>query len=298
MPCYRPQLAHRSTVPGKSGKMPLTFKASEAYTDLPVMVPCGKCIGCKTDKTNEWAARCYHESKLHEENCFVTLTYDDQNLPPGGTLVKEHIQKFIHDLRQKIAPKKVRYYLAGEYGEKLSRPHYHLLLFGYSFPDRILLSRNNKAGQELYTSEELSGLWKYGLHSIGHVDISSAKYVAGYTAKKITGEKADSHYSGRIPEFAMMSKRPGIGHDWIMKYKSDVYPKDYFHIQGIRHRPSRYYDNLIEKKNPRTIKKVKIKRQAESKKNDKGGVHRYYVANVKEVTKRQRERRLYENELG
>jgi len=296
MPCYRPQLAHRSTVAGKSGKMPLTFKASEAYTDLPVMVPCGKCIGCKTDKTNEWAARCYHESKLHDQNCFVTLTYDDENLPPGGTLVKEHIQKFIHDLRQKIYPKKIRYYLAGEYGEKLSRPHYHLLLFGFRFPDLELLLRERKPGQELYTSEECRTIWGKGHVTIGNLDISSAKYVAGYTAKKITGEKSLEHYGNRIPEFALMSKRPGIGHDWIIQFRSDVYPKDYFHIQGIRHRPPRYYDSIIEKKNPRTINKVKIQRQAASKENDKGGVQRYYVANVKEVTKRQRERRLYESE--
>jgi len=260
------------------------------------MVPCGKCIGCKTDKAREWAARCYHESKLHKHSYFVTLTYDDNNLPQGGTLLKEHIQDFIKALRQKIQPIKIRYYLAGEYGEKLSRPHYHILLFGYNFPDRVLFSRNNKAGQELYQSEELTGLWKRGHSTIGNLDFSSAKYVAGYTAKKITGDKADNHYSGRIPEFAMMSKRPGIGHDWIMKYTSDVYPKDYFHIQGIRHRPSRYYDSLIEKTNPKKIKKVKEKRQAVSKEKDKGGVHRYYVANVKEVTKKQRERRLYENE--
>lgn len=296
MPCYRPLLAHRSSVPGKDGKKPLTFKAREAYTDLPVAVPCGQCIGCRTDKTNQWAARCYHESKLHDVNCFVTLTYDDDHLPPGGTLVKEHVQKFIHDLRQKIYPGKLRYFLAGEYGAKLSRPHYHLLLFGYRFTDLELLCRERRPGQELYHSDECRRLWDRGHVTVGNLDLQSAKYVAGYTAKKITGELSKEHYGDRLPEFALMSRKPGIGHDWIQKYTSDVYPKDNFHINGIRHRPPRYYDDVVARKNPEKIRQAKIKREAASRENDVGGVQRYYVANVKEVMKSQRERRLYENE--
>lgn len=260
------------------------------------MVPCGKCIGCKTDKSNEWASRCFHEAKMHTENCFLTLTYDDDHQPEGGTLVKDHVQKFIKDLRNSIYPKQVRYYLAGEYGEKLNRPHYHVLLFGYNFPDCELLLNNRKQGQQLFQSKMLSELWDKGFSTVGHFDLASAKYVAAYTAKKITGEKAPDHYQGRLPEFALMSKKPGIGHDWFLKHTSDVYPKDFFTIQGIRHRPPRYYDNLMEKKRPKTLEKVKTKRQESAKDGDIGGVERYYRANVKEVNKKQRERRMYENE--
>lgn len=296
MPCYRPLLAHRAIVAGENGKRPLTFKSREAYTDLPVMVPCGKCIGCKTDKTNEWAARCYHESKMHKENCFLTLTYNNENLPPGGTLVKEHLQSFMKSLRQEIYPNLIRFYGAGEYGDKLSRPHYHILVFGHSFPDRKLHALNRKQDQQLFISDTLGRLWKKGFHLIGHLDLASAKYVAAYTAKKITGEKAESHYNGKLPEFALMSRRPGIGHDWFKKYTSDVYPKDYFHIKGVRYRPPLYYDKLLEKDRPKTMKKVRERREKASKENDVGGVRRYYVADVKTALKKQQERRRLENE--
>jgi len=296
MPCYRPFLAHRSTVMGENGKKPLTFKSSEAYTDLPVMVPCGKCIGCKTDKTREWTARCVHESKMHDEKCFLTLTYNNENLPEGGTLVKKDLQDFMKRLREKIEPIKIRFYGCGEYGNKLSRPHYHVLIFGYSFPDRRLHAINKKPGQQLFTSDELGKLWTKGFHLIGNFEQASAQYVCGYTAKKITGEDADEHYQGKLPEFALMSRRPGIGHDWINKYSRDVYPKDFFHIQGHTYRPFRYYDNHCEKTRPKTFKKVKERREAERIKNDLGGVRRYYVAHVKETLKKQQERRRFENE--
>lgn len=293
MPCYRPFLAHRSTTPGKSGKMPLTFKASEAYTDLPVVVPCGKCIGCKTDKANEWAARCVHESKMHDENSFITLTYNQDHLPKDGSLDKKHFQDFMMRLRNSLYPKQIRYFACGEYGENFSRPHYHCLLFGHVFPDCVLHNRGRKPDQHQYKSEILSNLWGKGFVTVGKVDVASCKYVAAYTAKKITGELAPDHYKGKLPEFALMSRKPGIGATWFEKYTSDVYPKDFFTIKGIKYRPSRYYDTLLEKKRPKTFNKVKNKRFQEAQE-DPGGVRRYYVAHVKETIKKKTERRRFE----
>lgn len=296
MPCYRPLLAHRSQTTSENGKRPLTFKIGEAYSDLPVMVPCGKCIGCRIDKRSQWASRCVHESKLHTHNSFVTLTYDDEHIPPGGTLVKEHLQLFMKRLREKIEPIKIRFYGCGEYGSKLSRPHYHLLIFGYDFPDKQLHAVNRKQGQQLYTSKELQSLWQNGFSSIGLFDLASAKYVASYSMKKITNENSDKHYQGKEPEFALMSRRPGIGHDWLQKYTSDVYPKDYFTIKGVRHRPSRYYDTLLEKKSPKKMEKIRNKRCDKAKQTDKGGIERYRRAEAKEAIIESLERRRFENE--
>ncbi|QXP08258.1 MAG: replication initiator protein [Arizlama microvirus] len=305
MPCYRPLLAHRGLKTTENGKRPLSFNIHEAYQDLPVMVPCGKCIGCKTDKATQWAARCYHESKLHKNNYFVTLTYDENNLPPGGTLVKEHLQDFIRRLRKSNPNEKIRYYACGEYGTKGTRPHYHILLFGHSFNvdnhnnlnmDLRLYTRNKQPGQQLYTSESLKTLWPFGFSTVGEFSQQSAMYVAKYSIKKITGELAAAHYEGRLPEFALMSLKPGIGHDWIKKYTSDCYPKDYFTIKGRKFRPPRYYDDYLKKIRPKCLEYIKNKRIEKAKENDEGGVRRYYVANVKEQLKKHFDRRKFENE--
>jgi len=210
MPCYRPLLGHRSSKLNENGKSIITFSAHQAYKDLPVMIPCGQCIGCKTDKSNEWAARCYHEARMHKDNCFVTLTYDPINIPEGGTLVKSDLQKFMKRLREKYEHP-IRFFACGEYGDAFNRPHYHLLLFGHDFSDKRLHSRNKKPGQHLYRSDTLELLWPQGFSTIGLFDIASAKYVAAYTAKKVIGKEQHEHYKGKLPEFALMSRT----RDWV-----------------------------------------------------------------------------------
>ncbi|QXP08112.1 MAG: replication initiator protein [Arizlama microvirus] len=296
MPCYRPLLGHRAQKTSDTGKRPISFKINDAYSDLPVYIPCGKCIGCKHDKAVQWSTRCYHESKMHSHNYFVTLTYSDENLPPGGTLVKEHLQKFIKRLREKNETETIRYYAAGEYGTRLSRPHYHLLLFGHHFDDLVLYAKNRKLGQQLYTSEKLQTLWPNGFSTIGEFSQHSALYVAKYSIKKITGVEAEGHYKGKLPEFALMSRKPGIGAEWIKKFTSDCYPKDFFTINGRKFRPSRFYDNYLENERPKMLDDVKKKRINQSKANDLGGVRRYYVADVKAAQAKHFERRKFENE--
>ena len=107
-----------------------------------------------------------------------------------------------------------------------------VLLFNCDFYDKELLL-NAKTGFNLYTSNLLSSLWPFGLHSIGDVSFESCAYVARYIMKKVTGDMSESHYHGRKPEYITMSRRPGIGHDWLLKYKDDVYPNDYIIIRGV-----------------------------------------------------------------
>jgi len=294
MPCYRPIQGHRSAKLNENGKSIITFSAHDAYKDLPVTIPCGHCIGCKTERTNEWAARCYHEAKMHKANSFLTLTYDDEHVPPGGTLVKEHLQNFMKRFRTEIWPEQIRFFGCGEYGEKLSRPHYHLLVFGHDFPDKLLHTRNKKSGQYLYRSATLEKLWPSGFSTIGLFDLASAKYVAAYTAKKITGSAAEAHYKGKLPEFALMSRNPGIGRAWLEKYESDVYPKDFFTIKGVKYRPPRYYDKCLEKKNPKRFMRTKRKRIALAKLDTTTYVRRSDIADAKSVMKKQIERRRFE----
>lgn len=239
------------------------------------MRPCGQCIGCRLEKARQWAMRCMHEAQLHEECSFITLTYNNESLPyyeVNGklvpTLCKEDFQRFMKRLRKKITPREVRYYACGEYGDRLGRPHYHAILFGYDFEDKNVLHQGavrsfKKTFQKsivdntLYTSETLEKVWGFGFVTIGEVTFESAGYVARYCTKKITGKRAIAHYKGKEPEFALMSRMPGIGKEWFEKYQTDVYPKDFVTLRGIKMQPPRYYDDLLEKQSQNIYNRVK-----------------------------------------
>lgn len=290
MPCFYPITAYRSAAgPNKNGKWPLVFNVTGGYRDLEVKIPCGRCIGCRLEYSRQWAIRCVHEAQLHDRNSFITLTYNDENLPKNGSLVKEHFQLFMKRLRKELDKYdiKIRYYHCGEYGERLQRPHYHAIIFGYDFPDRRLFKV--KQGIRLYRSDLLERLWPYGFSTVGDVTFESAAYVARYVLKKITGDKAEEHYGGKQPEYTTMSRRPGIGHDWLMRYRDDVYNHDYVVMRNnIKCRPPKYYDAIYDDIEPEKFKKIKIKRR----KLAKDGEYTYMRLRAKEVIQQQRLRKL------
>lgn len=143
---------------------------------------------------------------------------------------------------------KVRYFHCGEYGDQLGRPHHHACLFNIDFPDKELWK--TREGVRLYTSKTLEKLWPYGHSTIGEVTFESAAYVARYVVKKITGEPAAAHYNGRLPEYCTMSRRPGIGRNWLEKFHDDVYPKDFIVIRGKKSKVPKYYNKCYELTNP------------------------------------------------
>jgi len=192
--------------------MPLTTLINGGDPSKPVELPCGKCIGCRLEYSRQWAMRCMHEAQTNECNSYVTLTYNDKNLTYGhnqATLVPKDLQLFLKRLRKKTG-KKISYYACGEYGDATKRPHYHLCIFGYDFPDKIHVE--TKRDFKLYESRLLSGLWKAGIHRIGEVTFESAAYVARYIMKKQKGATKKIYSDlGIEPEFARMSLKPGIG---------------------------------------------------------------------------------------
>jgi len=200
-----------------------------------------------------------HEAQLHEKNCFITLTYDNTHLPSDGSLHYEDFQLFIKRLRKKLGNNRIRYYMAGEYGENFGRPHFHACIFGFDFHDKKLWQRS-PSGSMLYRSADLELLWPFGYSSIGDVNFESAAYVARYIMKKVTGKKANQHYSeideetGEInqkkPEFNKMSLKPGIGRDFYKKYTSDIYPQDYVILRGKKVKPPKYYDKQYKLDQP------------------------------------------------
>lgn len=212
-----------------------------------------------------------HEKQLHNENVFVTLTYDNPSLPEGGTLVKRDLQLFMKRLRKERGAG-VRFYACGEYGEQTFRPHYHAILFNCEFPDKKLVKKA-PCGEDLFSSEELFDLWPFGNNVIGSVTFDSAAYVARYIMKKVTGAKAGSHYDvtdsdgvvhARIPEFTVMSRRPGIGSHWFDQYGRHAYLFDTVVINGKEVRPPRFYDTRYELLDPSAFDVLKAKRRAKA----------------------------------
>lgn len=242
MACYRPLPAWQL----ECGKVVFSERGAVRRS---LVLPCGQCVGCRLERSRQWAVRCMHEAKCHEANSFVTLTYDKEH--NCRSLDYRHFQLFMKKARRKLGP--FRFYMCGEYGDLHWRPHYHALLFGASFADAVI-HRNMASGFKLYRSATLESLWPHGYSSIGDVTFESAAYVARYVVKKITGSAAAEHYkrfdkdTGEIfdlePEFTHMSLKPGIGAEWIAKYRKEVYPRDYVVVRGVKCKPPRYYDNF------------------------------------------------------
>lgn len=210
--------------------------------------------------------RCVHESQLHEDNCFLTLTYDSSRFESFGrdyTLVPSDFVNFMKRFRKCYRDEKIRFFHCGEYGELNQRPHHHAIIFGFDFPDKRLHSVNH--GFRIYRSPTLERLWPYGYSSVGSVTFDSCAYVARYIMKKQTGDKAEQYYDGRVPEYVTMSRRPGIAGDWILKYKDDVYNYDHVVLPGgVKCRPAKYYDRIFDEIDRDKLEEIKAKRKEES----------------------------------
>jgi len=270
MPCAYPRPGYRKIY--KRGKV------GEIYVKEPCMRPCGMCWQCRLEFARQWAMRCTHEAQLHEENCFITLTYNQEHLPKDKSVHKRALQLFFKRLRKHLEPKEIRYYACGEYGDRLGRPHYHACLFGHSFTDKTVIKgprvrsiqnyfKTSNNSFSLYTSKTLERIWGKGFVTIGDLSFESAGYVARYCMKKITGPPASSHYKNKNPEFALMSRRPGIGFPWFEKFLNDVYPKDFTTINGKKMRPPRYYDYILEMRKPFLFEEIKEERRDNESKN-------------------------------
>jgi hypothetical protein len=268
MTCFHPIQAYRSRLGG------VVFSRKNAYIDRPLKIPCGQCVGCRLERSRQWAIRCVHEASLHQQNSFVTLTYDDEHLPADKSLHLEDFQLFMKRLRKKFVGKQIRFYHCGEYGEQTFRPHYHVCFFGLDFDDKIVWKKSRNS--TLYNSEILTKLWGKGYAVIGDVTFESAAYVARYIMKKVTGKNADEHYTrcdletGEIfklkPEYTTMSRRPGIANNFFEKYKNEIYRDDFIVMNNKKMRPPRYYDRSYEIIAPDHLLKIKSKRIKKAKK--------------------------------
>lgn len=307
MPCYHPLVGLDQGIRQDTGKRFIkVLKRSEISdygrkqaTLLPIS--CGRCIGCRLERSRQWATRAVHESSLYPENCFITLTFrdacplDGTKTDPTFSLYKHHFQRFMKRLRREFAlgvlshPKKngylprfkspnIRYLHCGEYGENLGRPHHHACLFNFDFFDKQYWK--TKEGNRYYTSEILNNLWPHGMCIIGDVTFESAAYVARYIEKKVNGENAEYYYDGKLPEYSTMSRRPGLGKQWMKKYTDDIFPKDYVVIRGERSNVPKYYNKLYELTNPDEYVIVRDMRLNSAKNNPDNNTARLHAGEI------------------
>lgn len=286
MPCFSPNQASYSVRP--DGKKDVRFsrlndylfrESREVLSRFDVVtgevtnlqLPCGKCEWCKMERSRQWAVRCADEVSLYDQSCFFTLTFSPvgmSEIAPTGSLSKRHVQLFMKRVRKRFSERKIRFFICGEYGPKLGRPHYHGLLFNLDFDDKQYYKTVN--GHDYYISETMSELWPYGFITLGEANFETAAYIARYCLKKVNGSEAEVHYSrtmadGKVvrleSEFLLQSTHPGIGAGWFDKYgMTDVYPRDEKLVRGVMTRPPRYYDKLLERVNPELYAQVKQRR--------------------------------------
>ena len=272
MPCYHPLTGYYAREVNDTGKRSLVFSVDKALVDVPVQVPCGRCIGCRLDRSLSWAVRCVHEASLYDENCFITLTFDDKHLGDGSLHVSD-FQNFMKRFRQFVAPRKIRFFHCGEYGAQFSRPHHHACIFNYDFPDKKAF------GKEIFTSDILSQLWPYGFSTVGRVTMQSAAYVARYVLKKWSKDNLEGQelydamqalsnedakklfYGGKHPEYVTMSRRPGIGDKWFSQFSSELFPSGFVVLpSGKKCRIPKFYDSKFELDNLIGMAKIKGER--------------------------------------
>lgn len=261
-------------------------------------IPCGHCYACQLRYSSDWAIRIMTEAKKYEHNYFVTLTYDELNLPipesatyenrtfenPGdwtGTLLPEDMTKFLNSLRKRLERQRhkgMKYYYCGEYCPSSGRPHYHIILLNcplkltefYSFIQDPTTKKLH------WKSKELESLWKKGFIDVSEVNFSSAAYVARYCMKKLSKEVDKTSYfeQGKLPEFVRMSRRPGIGAEYFRENLEKIYETDSilmknFHGELVHYKPPKAWDRKMKELYPEEWEKIKSSREEAARQGQK-----------------------------
>lgn len=247
------------------------------YTEYDLL-PCGRCIGCLVERSRQWATRMMLELMYHERACFITLTYDDEHLNvreyvnqdgelcKSFTLWKPDFQKFMKRLRRHYEPKEIRFFACGEYGGKTGRPHYHAILFGIDFSEDRYIWRASKDGYYSYRSPTLEKIWPFGISQIDDVTWNSCAYVSRYCTKKKYGRQNIYYQTFNIePEFNLMSRRPGIGHQYFVDHGDEVYINQEIFLRNnkgaMKVRPPAYFDRLYDIEYPDEMEAIRKARK-------------------------------------
>lgn len=253
-------------------------------------VPCGKCLECKINNSKQWALRSVAESCMHTDNWFVTLTYDDEHIPPSvltysrhsyefgawHPLVYEDFQAFkkrlLEYMRYHYNVSDIRFMMCGEYGPTNGRPHFHAIFYGLPLPDVVKHSEQSLSGKNYVylTSEIIFNCWSKGFVTIGECNWETSAYVARYVLKKFNNlEEYDyqnlcfvNGWEPLPPEMREASRRPGLGRPYYEAHKGEIYPLDKVVLpNGQVLKPCSYFDDLYDLEDPELLELLKQDRR-------------------------------------
>ena len=237
-----------------------------------VDIPCGKCSGCRLQKSREWANRCLLELQYHKSSYFVTLTYDEEHVPyhlyddpsTGEAFTSLSLEPrdwtlFMKRLRKKFGDG-IRFFAAGEYGSETMRPHYHAIIFGLELDD-LQPYKKSMQNFQYFNSPSLEKVWGNGFVVVASVTWETCAYTARYVMKKLYGAEAEFYDNFNLePEFTRMSRKPGIGRQYYDDHP-DLYEYEFINIStekgGRKFRPPKYYDRLFDVDCPEESAKLK-----------------------------------------
>lgn len=224
-------------------------------------VGCGKCEICRVEHSKQWTIKGYCESKMWKNATFLTLTYNNENLPENRKLMRSHMQGFWKKLRYHLYKntkkaqiidltneknnleeiytnileemfgqnarrknkKPIRYINCGEYGPKTKRPHYHAVVWNFKPTDLRRFSKDRR-GYWLYTSKKINEIWNKGFVIIGNAETDTVSYVARYCTKKFarTDEEQERMKQKKQQEFIGASSLGFIGYYYWIKFKDEI----------------------------------------------------------------------------
>lgn len=265
MPCAAPIRAYKAS----TGRLVFYKSTDWQYTVEPytgLQVPCGTCICCREEYARQAAIRIAHEATCHETNSFVTLTYNDANLPTFGSLDYRHLTLFLKRLRRSVGA--LRYYAVGEYGDRSLRPHYHLCIFGHDFTDNRIITRMSP--HLLWTQEALTTCWGLGRVEVGALTFETARYTASYVTKKLRSKQRYVRIDETTGELVAVEQpkafmSDNLGKDWWIQYGQQLEHNDYVIINGKKQKPPKAYDKWLAQIKPQTIQEIKTNREKKAK---------------------------------
>lgn len=242
-------------------------------------LPCSKCIECRLEYARQWAVRCVHEASMHENNSFITLTYNDEKLKPK--LDYRDFQLFAKKLRRSCNDK-IGYFVTGEYGDITKRPHWHALLFNWR-PKDLTYKYSNERGDRVYVSDHLTSLWGQGFAECGEVTFESAGYCARYAAKKLVHGKDQDHEYHPISK---KSSKHAIGKKFLEKHWTDIFNHGEVILPGgVKSVIPRYYEKWLKQHQPQAwldyVTKLKTERMTQAEEKQQREEDRYWEATGK-----------------
>lgn len=188
---------------------------------------------------NDLVGRCIAEQEYSSAAYAVTLTYGGDEAG-SAVLVYADFQRFMKRLRRRGF--RVRYIVAGEYGSKKGRAHWHAVLFFQGKAPEVADNPGDPGPWEIVLDRRINWEpWPHGFAFFQQPDYGGFAYVLKYALKDLSQQVRTGHLA--------MSKKPPLGADFVAdlaeRYvRQHLAPQDLFysfpHVFDANHKRRRF----------------------------------------------------------